>query len=60
MSGNLLGQPAQADNVLEQSADIGVVHDFGGRSALEVLGDRGSENHLQDQFFSQGFLISSA
>src|SRR5260370_23472902 len=34
--GDLFGQATQADHMLEQAAEIGVMHDFGGRRALEA------------------------
>ncbi len=37
--GDLFGQAAETDDVFEQAADVGVVHAFGGRGALQAFGD---------------------
>ena len=41
MRGGKLGETAKAKDVLEEAAEISVVHDFGGRRALVFRGDRG-------------------
>ncbi len=38
VSGQLLGEAAEADDVFEQAADVGVMHDFGGGRALVSAG----------------------
>ena len=59
MRGDLFGQATQADDVLEKSAKIGVMHDFGGGGALEAdnklrIAENGSGELLQPGIFQFG------
>ena len=50
------GQAAKADDVFEQAAHIGVMHDFGGGCALVACCGRGFGDDLQDELFEPGIL----
>src|SRR2546421_2128123 len=52
--GGLPGENAQTKNVLEEAAEISVVHDFGGGSALVFRGDRWIRDDPGDEFLQPG------
>src|ERR1700674_5043394 len=56
MRGGLLRQAAEADDVLDQAAEIGVMHDLRGGCAFVACGDRGLGDDCDDEFFEPGIL----
>ena len=50
----LLREAAETDDVFEQAADVGVVHDFGRRRALEARSDLGIGDDADDKGFQPG------
>src|SRR5438477_1689037 len=54
MRGSLFGEAAQTEDVLDEAAEIGMVHHFGGGGALVLRGDCWIRNDAGDEFVQPG------